>query len=180
MALKQKYEKEIVPKLKKEFNIQNNMGVPRLAKIVVNSGVGQAVKSKEILTQAQKDIASITGQNPSVRKAKLSVASFSLRQGSPVGLKVTLRSHRMYNFLEKLNSVVLPRLRDFRGVSRKSFDKHGNYTLGIADYSVFPEVDLTKTGGRGLEVTLVTSTNDKREAEKLLELLGVPFEKLGV
>ncbi len=175
--LKQKYDKEIVSKLSKEFGIDNKMAISKITKVVVNIGIGNASKNKQLLAQVKSDLAAITGQLPQVRKAKLSVASFSLREGMPVGLKVTLRGDRMYSFLDKLFSVVLPRLRDFRGLSRKSFDGNGNYTIGIEDYSVFPEMDSTSTQSRGLEVSIVTSTKDKKQAEKLLTLLGMPFEK---
>ena len=176
--LKKKYDKEIVSKLSKEFGVDNKMAISKITKVVVNTGIGNASKNKQLLAQVKSDLAAITGQLPQIRKAKLSVASFSIREGMPVGMKVTLRGDRMYSFLDKLFSVVLPRLRDFRGLSRKSFDGNGNYTIGIEDYSVFPEMDATSTQSRGLEVSIVTSTNDKAQAEKLLELLGMPFEKI--
>jgi len=177
MRLKEKYENKIVEKLLKEFKINNKMAVPKVEKVIVNMGVGDAIKDKGIMEQARKDIAAITGQLPTTRAAKVSVASFSVREGMPVGLKVTLRGDRMYTFLDKLFSVVLPRLRDFRGVSIKSFDKNGNYSLGIEESTVFPEVDLSKTKPRGLEVTIVTSTDDNKIAKALLSYLGMPFEK---
>jgi len=177
--LSEKYEKEVKGKLMKKLAVKNKLAIPRVSKVVVNMGVGEAIKNKNILEQAKSDLAAITGQMPQVRQAKVSVASFGLRRGMPVGLKVTLRGERMYAFLDKLFSVVLPRLRDFRGVSRKSFDQFGNYSLGIAENTVFPEVDLAKSQPRGLEVTIVTSTDDKDEARELLELLGVPFAKDG-
>ena len=176
--LQNTYKEEIIPKLKKEYAIKNIMAVPRVEKIVVNAGVGDLTKNKEGLEKATKELAAITGQMPSVRNAKLSVASFGLREGQPVGLKVTLRGKRMYDFLEKLITIVLPRLRDFRGVSLTSFDQHGNYNLGLKNYSVFPEIDVAQSSGRGVEITMVTSTKDKEQSKKLLELLGVPFEKL--
>lgn len=176
--LKQKYEKEVVSRLAKEFDIDNKMAVPNLTKIIVNQGIGEISKDKKILVQAKADLAAICGQVPSVRAAKVSVASFSIRSGMPVGLKVTLRGERMYDFLDRLFSIVLPRLRDFRGVPLKSFDKHGNYTLGIEENTVFPEVDLAKSTARGLEVTIVTNTSDIKKAKRLLELLGMPFEKM--
>lgn len=175
--LQKKYQQEIIPLLKKEFGVKNDMAVPKLSKIVINTGFGDAGKNKEGFEQMKKDLAAITGQMPSVRAAKVSVASFSLREGMPVGLKVTLRGSRMYDFLDKLITIVLPRLRDFRGVSLKSFDKHGNYSLGISGHTVFPEIDLIKSGARGLEVTIVTSVDDVEKSRKLLELLGMPFEK---
>lgn len=175
--LKEKFENEIIEKLAKEFGIDNKMAVPRVSKVVVNMGVGDTVKDKGVLEQARNDLAAITGQLPSTRAAKVSVASFSVREGMPVGLKVTLRRDRMYAFLDKLFSVVLPRLRDFRGVPIKSFDKNGNYTIGIEESTVFPEVDYAKTKPRGLEVTVVTSTNDNKKAKALLGYLGMPFVK---
>ena len=179
MSKKDTYIENILSEFKKEFGLTNKMETPSLTKIVVNMGVGEVAKNRETLSQVSKDLANMTGQKPSTRLAKLSVASFGLREGMPVGLKVTLRGKRMYSFLEKLNSIVLPRLRDFRGVSLKSFDKSGNYNLGLADYSVFPEIDVTKGISRGMEITMVTSGNDPKKAKRLLELLGVPFGKEG-
>lgn len=175
--LKQKYEKQIVPSLMKEFSIKNKMATPRIEKVVVNSGVGDLSKNKEAREQVTNDMATITGQLPSTRPARISVAGFGIREGMPVGMKVTLRGNKMYDFLEKLFSIVLPRLRDFRGVSLKSFDKQGNYSLGIRDYTVFPEIDPSKSSGRGLEITIKTNVVDKKKAKRLLELLGMPFEK---
>jgi large subunit ribosomal protein L5 len=175
--LKEKYEKEIIKKLASEFDISNKMAVPRVNKVVVNMGVGNAAGDKGLMEQARGDLTAITGQLPSTRAARISVASFSVREGMPVGLKVTLRKDRMYDFLDKLFSVVLPRLRDFRGVPIKSFDKNGNYTLGIEESTVFPEIDLAKSKPRGLEVTIVTSTDDVKKARALLTHLGMPFVK---
>lgn len=177
LRLKEKYEGEIIQKLAQEFGITNKMAVPKVNKVIVNMGIGDAVKDKGVLEQARSDLAAITGQLPTTRAAKVSVASFSLRRGMPVGLKVTLRRDRMYAFLDKLFSVVLPRLRDFRGVPVKSFDKNGNYTLGIEESMVFPEIDLAKTKPRGLEITVVTSTDDNKKARALLKYLGMPFVK---
>ena len=177
-TLKQKYEKEIVSKLQKEFEIKNKMSVPKLEKIVINSGIGDLSKNKEGRAQMVEDISLITGQKPSVRKARVSVAGFNLREGMSVGIKTTLRGVRMYDFYQKLVSIVLPRLRDFRGVSSTSFDKNGNYSLGLKDHTVFPEVSSGRISNpRGMEVTIVTSTTDNKKARKLLELLGMPFEK---
>ena len=175
--LKEKYEKEIIKKLASEFDISNKMAVPKVNKVVVNMGVGNAAGDKGLMEQARNDLTAITGQLPSTRAARISVASFSVREGMPVGLKVTLRKDRMYDFLDKLFSVVLPRLRDFRGVPIKSFDKNGNYTLGIEESTVFPEIDLAKSKPRGLEVTIVTSTDDVKKARALLTHLGMPFVK---
>ena len=177
LSLKEKYLKEVKPKLAKEFEVKNPYGVGEIKKIIVNVGIGQVSKDKAKMEQLKTDIAQITGQAPSVRLAKLSVAGFNIREGMPVGLKVTLRGTRMYAFLGRLISVVLPRLRDFRGVSRKGFDEHGNYTLGLVEHSVFPEIDISKSSPHGLEITIVTSTGNKQRALKLLELLGMPFEK---
>lgn len=172
-----KYEKEIIPVFVKKFGIKNKMAMPRITKVVVNMGIGDTSKNKEVREKIVRDLTAICGQAPSVRPAKVSVASFSIREGDLVGLKVTLRGERMYAFLEKLFVIVLPRLRDFRGLSRKSFDKHGNYTLGLEEHTVFPEIDLAKSVARGLEVTIVTSAGNRKKSEKLLELLGMPFEK---
>jgi len=177
--LKEKYMKEVVPALSKEFGIENHMAVPTLKKVVINMGIGEAAKNKERTEQLKKDFAAISGQKPSVRPAKISVASFGIRIGMPVGLKATLREEKMYAFLDRLFSVVLPRIRDFRGVSRKSFDKEGNYSLGVVEHTVFPEIDSAKSQPHGLEVTIVTSTHDTAQSEKLLEYLGMPFEKEG-
>jgi len=176
--LKEKYEKEVIPALMKEFEIKNKLAAPRVEKVVVNSGTGELSKNKEAREQVAKDLATITGQLPSIRPARISVAGFGIRAGMPVGMKVTLRGNKMYDFLQKLFSIVLPRLRDFRGVSLKSFDKHGNYSLGISDLTVFPEIDPSKSSGsKGLEITIVTSVDGKSKAKRLLELLGMPFEK---
>jgi large subunit ribosomal protein L5 len=176
--LKKKYKKQVVLQLANELGIKNHMAVPKIVKVVVNMGIGETSKNKKILVQARRDLAAISGQAPSVRLAKAAVASFSIRRGMPVGLKVTLRGGRMYDFLDKLFSIVLARLRDFRGVPLSSFDENGNYTLGISEQSVFPEVDIGKSIPRGLEVTIVTSTDDVAKSRKLLEALGMPFEKI--
>ena len=176
--LKTKYETEVVPSLMQDLKIKNRYAVPKIVKVVVNMGVGSSTKDENALTQAMNDLSFITGQKPVVRKARISVASFGVRKGTPVGLKVTLRRDRMYAFLDKLFSIVLPRLRDFRGLSLQSFDKEGgNYTLGIEDHSVFPEVDIAKSSAKGLEITIVTNAKDNKRAIKLLESLGMPFRK---
>lgn len=178
MTLGQTYKEEIVPKLVSEFGLPNNMAAPKVEKVVVNMGIGETKENKEEREKIAEELAAITGQKPALRPARISIAGFGVRQGQPVGLKVTLRGSKMYAFLDKLFNVVLPRLRDFRGVPRKSFDSQGNYTLGISEHTVFPEIDLGKVGrSRGLEVTIVTDTTDRRQAERLLEELGVPFEK---
>lgn len=175
--LKDKYKNEVVKILIEEFDIKNVMQTPKIEKVVVNTGIGDAQKNKEVLEKMKTDLAAITGQYPSVRKARVSVASFSLRKGAPVGLKITLRSAKMYDFLDKLFSVVLPRLRDFRGVKKDSFDKKGNYTLGLTEHNVFPEVDVAKSNPRGMEITIVVKSDSVPQSFRLLELLGMPFEK---
>ncbi len=175
---KEIYETVALPKLVEEFGIKNKHALPKMEKIVVNMGIGNATKSKEVLEKAKQDLAAITGQSPSVRLAKKSVASFSVREGMPVGLKVTLRGPKMYAFFDRLIHVAMPRIRDFRGISRKSFDAEGNYNIGLVDYAVFPEIDFAKSTGKGLQITIVTTTKDKNQSLRLLELIGMPFEKL--
>lgn len=178
MSLKEKYNKEISPVLEKEFDIKNKMAIPRIKKIVVNMGVGDLSKEKTAREALAKDMATITGQTPSERLAKLSIATFGIRAGMPVGLTSTLRGARMYDFLEKLNSIALPRLRDFRGISLKGFDKSGNYTLGLSEHTIFPEIDLAKvTKSWGIQITIVTNAGNPERAKRLLELMGMPFEK---
>ncbi len=174
--LKQLYREEIVPTLMKEFGYSSVMAVPRLEKIVVNIGVGEAVQNAKALDAAMEQLAAITGQKPAVRRARKSIAAFKLRAGMPIGVMVTLRGDRMYEFLDRLVNIALPRVRDFRGVSARSFDGRGNYTLGIREQIVFPEVDYDKIDRiRGLEVTIVTTARTDEEAKRLLELLGMPF-----
>lgn len=174
--LKTKYQNEVVPKLIKEFKLDGPMAAPKLQKIVVNMGTGEKLRDREAKEVLMADMAQITGQKPKIQQARLSVAGFGIRAGQPVGLTVTLRGDRMYHFLEKLISIVLPRIRDFRGVSKKSFDNAGNYTLGFREYSVFPEIDITKAKVQGLEITIVTNSG-KQQAFSLLTKLGMPFEK---
>lgn len=175
--LEEKYRKEIKSKLKEEFSIENPMAVPKITKVVVNMGIGDSLKDKSLIDQAVEDFKKITGQTPSFRQARISVASFGLRKGMKVGLKVTLRREKMYSFLDKLFSIVLPRLRDFKGVADDSFDGSGNYTLGIYDHTVFPEIDITKTKPRGFEITIVTNAKEDEKAAALLKYLGMPFVK---
>ena len=175
--LKEKYDSEVLPKLMEEFDIDNRMAVPKITKVTLNMGIGDTLKNKELLDAAKKDLAVISGQAVSVRTAKLSVASFGIRRGMSVGLKVTLRGQKMWAFLDRLLSIVLPRFRDFRGVSLKSFDNFGNYTLGIAEHIVFPEIDFSKSHARGLEVTISTNAKSTKISQRMLELLGMPFEK---
>src|SRR3989339_1064067 len=172
------YQKEIKPEMAKEFGIKNTMAVPKLTKISINLGIGSLIKNKEVKEQLIRDISLVTGQRPSERKAKISVATFAIRRGMVVGLGLTLRGNRMYDFFDKFVNIVLPRLRDFRGVKRTSFDRFGNYTIGLTDHTVFPEIDITKAApAHGLEITFTTDAKTKERGEKLLELLGMPFEK---
>jgi large subunit ribosomal protein L5 len=175
--LKEKYEKEVAAKLCEEFGIKNRLAVPQLTRVVVNMGVGKEGRNQALLESLKRDLAAITGQTPAIRSARVSVAAFNLRKGMPVGLKITLRKERMYALLDRLFSLVLPRLRDFRGLLLKSFDQDGNYTLGLAEQTIFPEIDLGKSTPHGLEITLVTNTDNPQKAKRLLELLGMPFAK---
>jgi len=176
--LKEKYLKEIKPILMEELGIKNVMAIPRLIKININVGIGDALKNKEIKSALERDFALVAGQKLSERKAKISVATFAIREGMVVGLSGTLRGERMYDFFDKFVNIVLPRLRDFRGVKRTSFDRGGSYTLGLTDHTVFPEIDITKAAApHGMEITFVTNAESKEKGEKLLELLGMPFVK---
>lgn len=176
--LRKKYEEEVQKILMNEFGIKNKMAVPKVMKVVINSGIGAAIKNKELVEMFSKDLVAITGQKPAVQNARISVASFGVREGMPVGLKVTIRGNRMYDFLDKLFTITLPRLRDFRGLSLEKFDQKGNYTFGFEEQTVFPEVDLSKVVRPfGLEVTIVTNAKSKDESKRLLELLGMPFVK---
>ncbi|GAE26048.1 LSU ribosomal protein L5p [Halalkalibacter wakoensis JCM 9140] len=176
--LKEKYTSEIVPSLVEKFNYSSVMGVPKLEKIVVNMGVGDAVSNAKALDKAVEELQDITGQKPLVTKAKKSIAGFKLREGMPIGAKVTLRGERMYEFLDKLISVSLPRVRDFRGVSKKAFDGRGNYTLGVKEQLIFPEIDYDKVDKvRGMDVVIVTTANTDEEARELLTQMGMPFQK---
>jgi len=176
--LKEKYKREVVPALMKEFGYRNVMEVPRLEKIVVNVGVGEALQNPKALDHAVQDIATITGQHPIVTRAKKSIAGFKLREGKAIGVKVTLRGDRMYDFLDPLCNVALPRQRDFRGVSPDSFDGRGNYTLGLREQLVWPEIDYDSIDKlRGMEITIVTTAKTDEEGRRLLELLGMPFRR---
>jgi len=176
--LKQKYIEKVIPKLMEENSIKNVMAVPKITKVTLNMGIGDTLKNKELLDSTKNDLAIISGQKPATRAAKVSVASFGIRRGMTVGLKVTLRGEKMWAFLDRLFSVVLPRFRDFRGVPLKSFDKFGNYTLGITEHIVFPEIDFAKSQPRGLEVTISTNAKNAKTSKRMLELLGMPFEKI--
>lgn len=174
--LKQKFREEIIPALMKRFNYRSPMQVPRLEKVVINMGVGEAVQNPKVLDGAMQDLALITGQKPAVTRAKKSIAGFKLRAGMPIGCKVTLRGDRMYYFLDKLINIALPRVRDFRGVSPKSFDGRGNYSLGLKEQLIFPEIDYDKVDKvRGMDVIIVTTAETDEEAFALLSLLGMPF-----
>jgi large subunit ribosomal protein L5 len=176
--LKEKFEKEITPALMSKFNYTSVMQVPKLDKIVINMGVGDAVANSKALDNAVEELAAITGQKPVVTKAKKSIAGFRLREGMPIGAKVTLRGERMYEFIDKLVSVSLPRVRDFRGISKKSFDGRGNYTLGVKEQLIFPEIDYDKVNKvRGMDIVIVTTANTDEEARELLTGYGMPFQK---
>ncbi|AEW03868.1 ribosomal protein L5 [Sulfobacillus acidophilus DSM 10332] len=177
-ALKERYDKDVVPALMERFHYKNPLEVPRLVKVVVNMGVGDAVGNPKALEAAVDDLTRITGQRPLVTRAKKSIASFKIRTGMPIGAKVTLRGQRMYDFVEKLFFMALPRVRDFRGVSTRGFDGRGNYTLGVKEQIIFPEIEYDKIDKlRGMDITLVTSANTDEEAEMLLRLLGMPFQQ---
>jgi large subunit ribosomal protein L5 len=176
--LKEKYRKEVIPGLMKHYGYRNPMQVPRLEKMVLSIGLGEAIQNAKALEAAEGDLATISGQHPVITRAKKSVASFRLRAGMPIGLKVTLRGVRMYDFFDKLVNAVLPRQREFQGVSRHSFDGWGNYTLGLREQIIFPEVDYDKIDRvRGLEVSIITTAKTDEEAGHLLELLGMPFTR---
>jgi large subunit ribosomal protein L5 len=174
--LRERYHAEVVPALQKQFDYTNPMQVPRLEKVVVNIGLGEALQNAKALDAAVGDLALITGQKPITTKATRSIAQFRLRTGNTIGAKVTLRGERMWDFLERLTTVALPRIRDFRGVPGKSFDGRGNYSLGLREQLAFPEIDYDKVDRlRGLEVSIVTTAKTDEESRKLLELLGMPF-----
>jgi large subunit ribosomal protein L5 len=174
--LKSKYIEEIIPAMMKEFSFENKLRVPRVTKVVVNIGLGEALVSSNVVQTVARDLQLITGQKPIERKAKKSIANFKLREGQVIGLSVTLRSNNMWFFLDKLFNVSLPRVRDFRGVSSKSFDGNGNYSLGLQEQVIFPEIDYNEIDKlRGMQINIVTTSNSDEETKKLLELLGMPF-----
>ena len=176
--LREHYTENVVPALVKEFEYKNPMQVPRLHKVTLNIGIGEAIANAKALDAAVADLTTISGQKPIVTRAKKSIAAFRVRTGMPVGVTVTLRGERMYEFMDRLVNAALPRLRDFRGVSTRSFDGRGNYTLGLREQLLFPEIDYDKIDKvRGLEVTVVTSARTDEEARRLLELLGMPFQR---
>ncbi len=174
--LKERYLKDVVPALRKEFGYKNIMAVPKVTRIVVNMGLGEATQNAKIIDAGSDDLARITGQKPAVTRARKSIAAFKVREGMPVGTMVTLRGEHMYDFLDRLISIALPRVRDFKGVSPKGFDGRGNYTLGLRDQLLFPEIDYLKVDkARGMNISMVTTAKSDEEARKLLQLLGVPF-----
>ena len=176
--LLEKYKTEVVGVVKKKFNVTNDMAVPRLEKIVVNMGVGEAIGDIKILDSAAADLATITGQKPLVTRSKIAISNFKLRENLPIGCKVTLRRIKMYEFLDRLVNVTLPRIRDFNGVSTKSFDGQGNYTLGLSDQSIFPEIDTGKLGRtQGMDITFVFNHGPREQTHEVLSLLGMPFQK---
>ncbi|MGH9649129.1 MAG: 50S ribosomal protein L5 [Terriglobales bacterium] len=176
--LKEKYQQEVAPALMKEFSIKNPMAVPRLEKIVVNMGVGEATQNAKVLDPAVNELGQITGQKPVVTRAKKSIAAFKVRAGMPIGTMVTLRGEQMYEFFDRLVNIALPRVRDFRGVSTRSFDGRGNYTLGLREQLMFPEIDYAKVDkSRGMNVTIVTTAKNDNEARALLKHMGMPFRQ---
>ena len=176
--LQKKYKEEIVPALVKEFGYTSVMQAPKMEKIVINMGVGDATQNSKALDDAVADLTLIAGQKPVVTKAKKSIATFKVREGQAIGCKVTLRGQRMYEFLDKLVSIALPRVRDFRGINKNAFDGHGNYTLGVKEQLIFPEIDYDKVAKvRGMDIVMVTTAHSDKEAASLLEKLGMPFKK---
>jgi len=178
--LKERYQKEVVPALMKSLNLENVMQVPRVEKVVVNIGLGEALDNPKALDAAVSDVTQITGQKPVVTKARVSIAAFKLREGRSIGVKVTLRGERMWSFLDRLMNVALPRVRDFRGISPNSFDGRGNYTLGLREQLVFPEIEYDKIDKlRGMEIAIVTTARSDDHGRQLLQMLGMPFRKEG-
>ncbi|MSO61939.1 MAG: 50S ribosomal protein L5 [Acidobacteria bacterium] len=176
LRLRDKYRAEVIPALQKEFGYKNVMAVPKVTKVVVNMGLGEATQNAKVIDTGAEELGKITGQKAAVRKAKKSIAQFKVRQGQPIGAMVTLRGPRMYEFLDRLISIALPRVRDFRGVSPKGFDGRGNYTLGLKDQLIFLEIDYLKVDkSRGMNVSVVTTAKTDEEARKLLQLMGMPF-----
>ena len=175
--LKDRYLKEVVPSLRKEFGYRNVMAVPKVEKVVLNMGLGEATQNVKIVDTGADELGRITGQKPVVRRAKKSIAQFKVRKGMPIGVMVTLRGARIYEFLDRLITIALPRVRDFRGVSAKGFDGRGNFTLGLRDQLIFPEIDYMKVDkGRGMNISVVTTARTDQEARRLLQLMGMPFK----
>jgi large subunit ribosomal protein L5 len=178
-SLKEKYTQEVVPAMMKEFDYKNKMQVPKVEKVIINVGMGEAISNVKMLDAAVKELGQITGQKPVVTKAKKSIAGFKLREGMPIGCKVTLRQAKMYEFLERLLHAALPRIRDFRGISLKAFDGKGNYTLGVKEQLIFPEINYEEvTAIHGMDITIVTTALNDTEGRALLKTLGFPFRKL--
>ncbi|QWB99873.1 50S ribosomal protein L5 [Mycoplasmatota bacterium] len=176
--LQEKYRKEITPSLMEKFNYSSIMETPKISKIVINIGAGDAVQNPKVLDNAVSELTQITGQKPVITRAKKSIATYKLREGMPIGCKVTLRGQRMYDFFDKLISLALPRVRDFRGINPKGFDGRGNYTLGVKEQLIFPEIDYDKVGKiRGMDIVIVTSANTDQEAFELLSQFGMPFRR---
>lgn len=172
------YNEEVMPKLKEEFSIANNLAVPNLSKIVLNVGVSEAIGNKDVLDKVKEQLAQISGQMPRIARAKKAISSFKLKEGDPIGVMVTLRGKKAWSFLEKLIAIVMPRMRDFRGLAVSKFDKGGNYSLGLTEQILFPEIDFAKVDKvRGLVVSIIIKNGDKDKSKRLLELLGVPFRK---
>jgi len=171
-----RYSKEIIPNLKESFKLKSIMEVPKLEKIVLNMGLGEAIKNAKLLDSAAAELALISGQKPVITKAKKSIAAFKLREGMPIGCTVTLRNEKMWDFINRLINISLPRVRDFRGISGKAFDGHGNYTLGVKEHIIFPEIDFDKIDKvKGLNITIVTSAKNDEQGKELLKMLGMPF-----
>lgn len=178
MDLKQTFEKEMISDLQKKLAVANKMAVPRLEKIVINTSMKEFLQDKKNFEKAKEDLTLIAGQKPAITKARLSIASFKLREGEEIGLKITLRGKRMYDFFEKLVKIVLPRVKDFNGIDEKAFDGRGNLNIGFSEHTVFPEIEPGKVDRiRGLQITIVTTTTDDKKAKILLEVLGMPFKK---
>ncbi len=176
--VKERYQKEVVPTLMGEYGYENVMQAPRLEKIVINIGLGEAIKNPRALEAAERDLAAISGQHPVISRAKRSISGFKVRTGMPIGMMVTLRGNRMYDFFDRLVNATLPRIRDFQGTPRNSFDGRGNYTLGIREQIIFPEIEYDKVDKiRGMEISIVTTGRTNEEGRRLLELLGMPFQR---
>lgn len=176
--IKEQYQKEVVPALKKQFGYKNNLQVPRLEKVVVNMGLGEATANAKAIDGGVRDLGTVTGQKPIINRSRKSIATFKVRQGMPVGASVTLRGRRMYDFLAKLIHIALPRIRDFRGLSAKSFDGRGNYSVGVREQLIFPEINYEQVDAvRGMDIAIVTTANSDQEAQALLSALGMPFRR---
>lgn len=175
--LKEKYNKQIIPKMMEKFNLKNSMQVPKITKIVINMGVGEGAQDIKVLEQAQTELGIITGQRPVITRAKKAISNFKIKKGDPIGCKVTLRGNIMYEFLDRLSNIAMPRIRDFKGISDSSFDECGNYNLGLLEQTIFPEIDIDKIlKAKGMAITICTSTDDNVKACELLRLMGMPFK----